>query len=116
MAKLMNKITERTIYDIRFVMLLILFIGIAALLVNVAQTRAQTARETEQRQQSRDTLELIKSCTSPEGRCFQDNQKRSGEIIGKLNSASIYAAYCAEHEPTVEAVEACVRELAARAP
>lgn len=41
------------------------------------------------------TAEQVESCTTPEGQCFKDSQRRTGEAVSNIAQLSVYASACA---------------------
>lgn len=52
------------------------------------------------------TARLVKSCVDPDGKCFQDGQKRTADAIGSINRNIIASAACAgqivRHHPNAK--------------
>lgn len=78
------------------IILSVLLLGVAKL-----QTVAYNTNSTSKR---------LLDCTSPQGKCYQDGNRRTGEAIGNINRVSIYAAYCAKIPVNVTAkqIENCI--------
>lgn len=65
------------------------------------------------------TLNLVRDCTEPGGKCFGDGQKRTSEAVGDIGRLSIYAAACAADPQLIEEtlerrahlIERCVTRL-----
>jgi HD superfamily phosphodiesterase len=58
--------------------------------------------------QSRAVIETIESCTTADGKCAREGQKRTEEAIGKLLRMNIEVAACARTAPTDTAYRTCV--------
>lgn len=62
------------------------------------------------------TLELIESCTTVGGECYQRSQKRTADVVGLLNNYQrrivTLAAACADRPraQTVEQIRQCVEQ------
>lgn len=81
---------------------------IAALLVVVYQgrkTSEQTARTSEQ----------IASCTTPEGKCYQDSNKRTSGTVQKLITYNMFIYECGRTVQTDAGLEKCVNDKIAAA-
>ena len=81
---------------------LVLVIGMA---VNISNTRA-----------SKKNTKIIVSCTDPQGECYKNSQKSSGQSIEFINNVSIAAAYCAKQpeNKTVAQIKICVTNSLAK--
>lgn len=55
--------------------------------------------------------DIIRDCTDPEGKCFQDGQARTAEAVGNINKVVTAASFCARlpENDTLDEVEACVK-------
>lgn len=70
--------------------------------------------------------DAIEDCTTPEGTCYRDGEKRTQDAVGNIGILSAYATACASTEartpsfPTLTAgqladrIQACVDDLVAR--
>lgn len=55
------------------------------------------------------TAALIKDCTTPSGRCYQDGSKRTGGAVGNIIKAQVIVAECSRDFPSNNAkFESCV--------
>lgn len=50
----------------------------------------------------------IDSCTDPQGKCAQQQQKQTNPIVQRIINGQGIAAWCGAHTPTKEAAAACV--------
>lgn len=67
---------------------------------------------------NRVTYTTIKSCVDPKGSCYQESQKRQGDVIGDpqgpINTVAVASAACgAAHPGDVAATLKCTREALA---
>ena len=85
--------------------------GVLVVYTNSEINRAALARTDE-------TLQVIKSCTTPGKKCFDEGQKRTGEAVASINKVAVYAAACADkpRKQSVAEIEACVRKRLERTP
>lgn len=47
-------------------------------------------------EQAKVTADVIKSCTTPKGKCYQRSQEQTGDAIGSINEVTYLAATCAD--------------------
>lgn len=93
---------------------------VLALVITVVSSTVISANNTEtirQAQQTNtETLDLIKSCTTPGRKCFNEGQERTGKAVGSINKITVYAATCADRPgwQDVAEIEACIRAKLAR--
>ena len=97
----------------------VVFFGILAVLLSTRQL-AEEVRNTQLEgtptgQKLLASSERVLDCTSPEGQCFKDGQKRTASAVGDINRVVILAAACASALPgelTVDErqveIQACV--------
>jgi hypothetical protein len=81
---------------------------LAATLVTVVTIRATQKTNT-------NTVDLIRDCTEPKGKCFQRGQDQTAGAIADINQVTVYAAACASKVPgqTAEQIQRCVVRLLA---
>ena len=102
--------------DVRTLGWVLVGLSIAALIVTVVASVLVSANNSEAirsaQRTNTETLELIRSCTTPGKPCFDEGQKRTGEAVGTINQVSVFAAACADapKRQSVKEIEACVRD------
>ena len=70
---------------------------------------ATTIRNSQQSNTS--TVNLIRDCTQPTGKCYQRSQAQTGDAIAVINRVSIYAAACADragNRGNITRIQTCV--------
>lgn len=88
---------------------LVLIVGLVFLAYRQAVTNDAT----------QDARRTIVDCVTPAGKCYQDGQKRTADIVGKVLQGSIIAAVCANQETSgtpaeqVRAAEKCLADTLA---
>lgn len=57
-----------------------------------------------------ETLQIIKSCTTPGQECFDRGQKQTADVVADINRVAVLAAACADRprQQTVEDIQSCV--------
>jgi hypothetical protein len=67
--------------------------------------------------QNAQIIEQIRSCTTVGGACYEEGQRRTGDVAGNLVRAEIYIQLCLrDHPDSDEAqIEACVQKQTAAA-
>lgn len=55
-------------------------------------------------------LDTVRSCTTPGKACYEENRKRTADVVTDINRVSLLAAACADapHTQTVEQIQLCV--------
>lgn len=116
----MRDFLRRTIYNRSYVLdvlvsLLLIttiyfLIGQRSLTENLNRIAVQNH---ELNQQNSDILQRIKSCTDPQGVCYQQNMQRTDDAVGDINKISVYAVACADKPgaQTAAEVKQCVVDL-----
>lgn len=87
--------------------------------VSVVNTNATTASIRRQQQTNTTTVDLIRDCTRPQGKCFKRGQRQTARAVADINRVTVYAAACASRMPgqSADQIQRCiVRELAKDAP
>jgi hypothetical protein len=86
-------------------------------LVAIVQTRdlAGTIRSTQKA--NTETVDIIRDCTRPAGRCFMRGQRQTARAVADINRVTVYAAACASKRPgqTATQIRSCVVRMLARA-
>ena len=102
-------------------------LGVIVTLVSTWQI-ADEVRETQLEgtptgQKLLESSERVLDCTSPEGQCFKDGQKRTANAVGDINRVIVLAAACSvglDAEWSVSrrqtAIQTCVIERLSRKP
>jgi hypothetical protein len=100
---------------------LIGFVGVTAVLVILVLW--MLVRDNQRRAQSREILRnnanlsaQIADCTSTDGKCYQQNQKKLGATIQQLVEANKSIAVCARTTDSEAALDRCVAQRLAGAP
>lgn len=77
--------------------------------ISIANRRLGVANASLNRQNAR-IVERIESCTTVGGECYEQSQRRTGDVIGQIIRAGIYTHLCLRDHPdaTDRQVEACV--------
>ena len=85
-------------------------------LVAIVQTRdlAGTIRGTQKA--NTETVDLIKDCTQPRGKCFKRGQRQTATAVDSINRVTLAAAACAARRPgqTAPQIKACVMKQLAK--
>lgn len=89
---------------------------VALVLLSVANRRLGVANS-ELNEQNAQIVDQIRSCTTEGGACYEESQKRTGDIARTIVMGGIYAQLCLRDNPDAsdDALEACVFERAAKA-
>lgn len=82
---------------------------LAWLLVSVNKIAAD-GRETQQGNAS--TLQLIEDCTTKGGGCYEESERRTGNVIAVLNEFTTYVIACADKPGTqdAQAIRVCATD------
>jgi hypothetical protein len=59
--------------------------------------KAQAITNGQLSQRNGELLKEVRSCTQPDGKCFKDGQKRTGEAVVSIGLTSVAAASCSVH-------------------
>lgn len=76
-----------------------------------------TATIRQAQRESAESLQIIRSCTTPGMQCFDEGQKRTADAVADINRVAVYAAACAD-KPGVQGrdeIYACVVRSLAKA-
>jgi hypothetical protein len=78
--------------------------------VSVIQTRDLVGLIRGQQKTNTETVDLIKDCTQPVGKCFKRGQRQTATAVDSINRVTLAAAACAARRPgqTVPQIKACV--------
>jgi hypothetical protein len=84
-----------------FAILLLLFFVTSIVLGVWALYRLGVLLEESKIQSERNgqVLSRLIDCTSPEGHCYQESQRRTGESVATINQITVAAGYCAQALP-----------------
>jgi hypothetical protein len=54
---------------------------------------------------------ILIDCTTPGGKCFEQNQRRTGQVVVNLNEVTKIATICADRPGSIslEEMEACIK-------
>lgn len=110
---MVRELAKNTIYSRRWVIDMLLFILIVALLFILAGLRVTNNRILQVGRQNTTILKEVKSCTDPIGACAQRGNQTTRDAVSNINNITIYAAYCAsKQQPPVsaDAVKRCVEQ------
>ncbi len=88
-------------------------VAVVVAAVTVTQIRGDQVDNTETINNTKDTLELVRDCTQPQGECYQRSQDSTAEVVDNIGLLSTYAAACADQpeQQTAEEIRACVLDL-----
>jgi hypothetical protein len=103
---------------ISFVFVLLLSVGLVVVIATAAVVGADNTRVIRQTQHDNaEALRLIRSCTTPGEKCFNESQKRTADVVTDLNRVAVYAASCADRRGVQgeDEIYACVVRLLAKA-
>jgi hypothetical protein len=108
---------DATVRNRRKALGIILGVSVGLFLVGmvfaITSTLSLTTAIRETQKVNVDTNELIASCVTPKGDCYEASQERTGEAVATIGQASVYAATCADL-PGVQGaaeIEKCVKNL-----
>lgn len=98
----------------------VFIVGTVVIAINT-YTTAAAIRKTQTQNTStlnfaKESLRVLKDCTEPKGKCYQEGQKAQGQAIGTLTASQVAAVACADGPDTQSfaEIQACVaRTLAA---
>lgn len=56
------------------------------------------------------SADRVEECTTPGGRCFDDNQQRLSRTVGTINRYALAAAACADQpeQQTIDEIQECI--------
>lgn len=112
---MINSIRNRSyVLDLMVALLLITTIYFLVGQRNLSQELATVADQNHSLNvQNLELLQRVKSCTDPEGSCYQSNNARTGEAVGQINKVTIAAALCAKKtaNPTEADMNKCVADM-----
>lgn len=121
----LQKLPNQTVYNRAFIILVLIALLLLAAITTNLQLRSvanDIQEDTNARvalaEQNNKILNTLKDCTTPQGKCYQRSNDRTGSVVGTINQVSVFAAYCASVEPppvNVQAVEQCVKSQLERA-
>jgi hypothetical protein len=88
-------------------------IAVVVAAVTVSQVRGTQVNNTKTIDNTAETLEIIKDCTQPEGKCFQRSQESTAAAVDNIGLLSAYAAACADQpdQQTADEIQECVLDL-----
>jgi hypothetical protein len=69
----------------------------ASLAAGIWLIRGTQLHNTRLAEETHSTAELIRSCVNPEGKCYADGQKRTGDAVANIGTTSVAAAACSVH-------------------
>jgi hypothetical protein len=113
-VSMVTRLVRNTIYSKRWVVDLLLFIFLVALMVTLVEQRSTYNRVLEVGRSNNQILREVRSCTDPKGDCAVRGNKSTRDAVSTINDISIDAAYCASKQPPparAEDVRACVVAL-----
>lgn len=103
------------VQNIRFLAAVFLLFGLAALLFQVINNRAddqQLLKIAEEAVAQRDLLleqtARIIDCTEPGGECFEEGQERTAEAVGSINTVTGLSIVCGQRFTTASEIFDCV--------
>lgn len=113
-----------TIRNIWFVVGVFLLIGVIALLIQIQGNRADSAarndlleqikQQNNNAQESREQLQKlahrIASCTTPGGKCYDENNARTAEVVGSINQVTTWSIICGEEFDGAQAIMRCIKD------
>jgi hypothetical protein len=119
-----TKVATRAVLATRITIVAALVLGaviVGLQLYTTLNIREEQKVSAERGKSIKDTAEAVESCTTPEGQCFKDSQRRTGEAVSSIAQLSVYASACAaDVDPRlpvrqrVRIIQRCVTQLAQR--
>jgi predicted PurR-regulated permease PerM len=109
---------NRHVRTFSVVLVLLLSVGLIVVIATAAVVGADNTRVIRQTQRDNaELLTLIRSCTTPGQKCFNESQKRTADVVADLNRVAVYAASCADKRGVQgeDEIYACVIKLLAKA-
>lgn len=90
-----------------------LVVAVIVAAVTVTQVRESQIGNTETINNTKATLDLIRDCTEPSGKCYQRGQASTADAVDNIGLLSAYAAACADQPETQTAdeIQDCVLDL-----
>lgn len=121
-----TRVATRAVLVTRITIVAALLLGAAIVTLQLATTlsiREEQRVSAERGKSIKSTAEQVESCTTPEGKCFQESQRRTGEAVNSIGQLSVYASACAADvdqtlpvRQRVRIIERCVNRLAQQPP
>lgn len=69
---------------------------IVLLLYTLISTRTLIGQVRDSQKSNTSTVNVIRDCTEPDGKCFKDGQRRTARAVGDISLAQIAAVACAD--------------------